>query len=54
MLTIGVTGGIGSGKSTVIKILGEFGATLIDADKATPFRCTSRAAPPTTGGRSIR
>ncbi|MFI5353386.1 MAG: dephospho-CoA kinase [Candidatus Binatales bacterium] len=34
MLTIGVTGGIGSGKSTVIKILGEFGATIIDADKA--------------------
>jgi molybdate transport system permease protein len=29
MLTIGVTGGIGSGKSTVIKILGEFGATLM-------------------------
>ncbi len=34
MLTIGVTGGIGSGKSTVIKILAEFGATIIDADKA--------------------
>ena len=33
MLTIGVTGGIGSGKSTVIKILGELGATIVDADK---------------------
>jgi len=34
MLTIGVTGGIGSGKSTVVAILSEFGATIIDADKA--------------------
>jgi dephospho-CoA kinase len=33
MLTIGVTGGIGSGKSTVTKILGELGAPIIDADK---------------------
>jgi dephospho-CoA kinase len=33
MLTIGLTGGIGSGKSTVAKILGEFGATILDADK---------------------
>jgi len=33
MLTIGVTGGIGSGKSTVIKILAELGATILDADK---------------------
>ena len=33
MLTIGVTGGIGCGKSAVIQILGEFGATIIDADK---------------------
>ena len=33
MLTIGLTGGIGSGKSTVAKILGEFGAPIIDADK---------------------
>jgi dephospho-CoA kinase len=29
---IGVTGGIGSGKSTVSKILSEFGAYIIDAD----------------------
>jgi len=33
MLTIGLTGGIGSGKSTVAKILGEFGAPVLDADK---------------------
>ena len=33
MLTIGLTGGIGSGKSTVAQILGQFGATILDADK---------------------
>jgi dephospho-CoA kinase len=33
MLTIGVTGGIGSGKSTVTRLLEEFGAPIIDADK---------------------
>jgi dephospho-CoA kinase len=33
MLTIGLTGGIGSGKSTVAQILGEFGALILDADK---------------------
>jgi dephospho-CoA kinase len=33
MLTIGLTGGIGSGKSTVASILGEFGAPILDADK---------------------
>jgi dephospho-CoA kinase len=33
MLTIGLTGGIGSGKSTVAQILGEFGASILDADK---------------------
>lgn len=33
MLTIGLTGGIGSGKSTVAKIIGEFGAPVLDADK---------------------
>jgi dephospho-CoA kinase len=32
-LTIGLTGGIGSGKSTVTKILAELGAPIIDADK---------------------
>jgi dephospho-CoA kinase len=33
MLTIGLTGGIGSGKSTVAKILAELGAPSLDADK---------------------
>jgi dephospho-CoA kinase len=31
--TIGLTGGIGSGKSTVSQLLGELGAFIIDADK---------------------
>lgn len=33
MLRIGLTGGIGSGKSTVAKLLVERGAVLIDADR---------------------
>lgn len=33
MLIIGVTGNIGSGKSTVCQILAKLGATIIDADK---------------------
>ena len=33
MKTIGLTGGIGSGKSAVSAILGELGAWVIDADK---------------------
>jgi dephospho-CoA kinase len=33
MLTIGVTGGIGSGKSTVTRFLEDLGAPIIDADK---------------------
>jgi dephospho-CoA kinase len=33
MLTIGLTGGIGSGKTTVTNILAELGAPIIDADK---------------------
>ncbi len=33
MRVIGVTGGIGSGKSTAARILAEFGAKIIDADK---------------------
>jgi len=33
MLTIGLTGGIGSGKSTVTRVLAELGAPIIDADK---------------------
>jgi dephospho-CoA kinase len=33
MLTIGLTGGIGTGKSAVTRILSELGATILDADK---------------------
>jgi len=33
MLVIGVTGNIGSGKSTVCQILAKLGATVIDADR---------------------
>jgi dephospho-CoA kinase len=33
MLNIGLTGGIGCGKSTVTKILAELGAAVMDADK---------------------
>ena len=33
MIVIGVTGNIGSGKSTVCQILAKLGATIIDADK---------------------
>jgi dephospho-CoA kinase len=33
MLTIGLTGGIGSGKSTATKFLAELGAPIIDADQ---------------------
>jgi dephospho-CoA kinase len=33
MKTVGLTGGIGSGKSTVSRILAELGAFVIDADK---------------------
>jgi dephospho-CoA kinase len=32
-LVIGILGGIGSGKSTVAAMLGELGATVVDADK---------------------
>ena len=32
MLRVGLTGGIGSGKSTVARRLGELGAMVIDAD----------------------
>lgn len=32
-ITIGLTGGIGSGKSTVAQILAELGAPILDADK---------------------
>ena len=32
MLLVGLTGGIGSGKSTVARLLGEHGAVIVDAD----------------------
>ena len=32
MLLVGLTGGIGSGKSTVARFLGEHGAVIVDAD----------------------
>ncbi len=35
MIKIGITGGIGSGKSVVGKLLKEAGATIIDSDKVT-------------------
>ncbi len=31
--TVGVTGGIGSGKSSAVEVLAELGATVIDADR---------------------
>ena len=33
MKVIGLTGGIGSGKSTVARFMAELGAVVIDADK---------------------
>ena len=33
MLSIGLTGGIGSGKSTVSALLAERGAVIVDADR---------------------
>ena len=42
---IGLTGGIGSGKSTVAQILAQAGAAIIDAD------AISRSQPPPAGWR---
>jgi len=33
MIVVGVTGGLGTGKSTVARMFGELGAVVIDADK---------------------
>src|SRR5260370_28666226 len=35
MKVVGLTGGVGSGKSTVAEMLRELGATVVDADEAT-------------------
>lgn len=35
MVVIGVTGGVGTGKSTVARIFGELGAVVLDADRIT-------------------
>ena len=32
MITVGLTGGIGSGKSTVAELLAPYGAVVVDAD----------------------
>lgn len=40
MIRVGVTGGIGSGKSTLCRIFGEFGAAVYDSDSnATRLMC---------------
>ena len=44
VLRIGLTGGIGSGKSTVAAMLAELGAAIIDAD-AISRASTAPAAP---------
>lgn len=50
MLTVGLTGGIGSGKSTVSAMLAERGATVIDAD----LIAREVVAPGTPGLAAIR
>ena len=37
MFKIGLTGGIGSGKSRVADMLGEWGATLVDTDQTVSY-----------------
>ena len=44
MLKIGLTGGIGSGKSTASQFFKEFGADLIDADTVTRELCNPNGA----------
>ena len=44
---IGLTGGIGSGKSTVLAMLQQLGATAIDADAIS--RATTAPGPPPRG-----
>ena len=42
MLTVGLTGGIGSGKSTVARVLAERGAVVVDADRVAREREAER------------
>jgi dephospho-CoA kinase len=44
MLKIGLTGGIGSGKSTVAKYFAELGITVIDADQIAHELCASNTS----------
>jgi dephospho-CoA kinase len=44
MLTIGLTGGIGSGKSSAARIFAALGATVIDTDEIA-HRLTAKGAP---------
>jgi dephospho-CoA kinase len=50
MLTVGLTGGIGSGKSTVAAMLAEHGAVIIDADAL----AREAVAPGTSGFTAVR
>ncbi|HEY6567669.1 MAG TPA: dephospho-CoA kinase [Actinomycetota bacterium] len=50
MLTVGLTGGIGSGKSTVASLLAEHGAVIIDADAL----ARDAIAPGTVGFQAVR
>jgi len=43
MLIVGLTGGIGSGKSTVARLLADRGAVIVDVDAVYDMRCSSRA-----------
>ena len=50
MLTVGLTGGIGSGKSTVASLLAERGAVIIDADAL----ARDAVAPGSAGFQAVR
>lgn len=44
MLVVGLTGGVGSGKTTVANMFGELGVPIVDADESAR-RVTERASP---------
>ena len=52
MLLVGLTGGIGSGKSTVARLLAEHGAVIVDADRIA--RDVQRAGSPVLGEMAER